>query len=267
MIVYPENFRACDCRLRVRLYSAWRSAGNQEGRLMLFPDIHNDKIAFVYGGDSGWRQAREARRGALRRIRAASCFRNFRPMESGSPSPGQYDGNFNVYVMPADGGQPDTVDLLSGIGAAAQRPHGHTQRSDRLDAGQQERRFSFRGAMLRTAGPSGLIRSASMAGCRNRWPWTKADCFRFRRMAQRSLITGFSATSGQWKRYTGGMAQDITIYDVKNNVVDADHSAHGLHRHVSDVAWEHDLFHLRSRARTPAESLQLRPRPASRSSN
>ena len=24
----------------------------------------------------------------------------------------------------------------------------------------------------------------------------------------------------QWKRYTGGMAQDITIYDIKNNVVD-----------------------------------------------
>ena len=24
----------------------------------------------------------------------------------------------------------------------------------------------------------------------------------------------------QWKRYTGGLAQDITIYDIKNNVVD-----------------------------------------------
>ncbi len=25
----------------------------------------------------------------------------------------------------------------------------------------------------------------------------------------------------QWKRYTGGLAQDITIYDMKNNTVDA----------------------------------------------
>ena len=40
----------------------------QEGRLLRFPDIYKDKIAFMYGAISGWRQAREARPAASLRI-------------------------------------------------------------------------------------------------------------------------------------------------------------------------------------------------------
>ena len=48
----------------------------------------------------------------------------------------------------------------------------------------------------------------------------KADCSRFRPMAQKIAYNRIFRNFRQWKRYTGGLAQDITIYDLKNNSVD-----------------------------------------------
>lgn len=60
----------------------------QEGRMLLFPDIYKDKIAFVYGGDLWLAPGAEARRSASLRVRDGNCFRSFRRMESGWHSPG-----------------------------------------------------------------------------------------------------------------------------------------------------------------------------------
>ena len=64
----------------------------------------------------------------------------------------------------------------------------------------------------------------------------------------------------QWKRYTGGLAQDITIYDLKNNVVDqvvphTDYTDSFPMWHGNTI-----LLYVRSRTGTPAEPLQLRSR-------
>ncbi len=39
------------CAILACAFSVLLSAQETEGRLLLFPDIHNDKVAFVYGGD------------------------------------------------------------------------------------------------------------------------------------------------------------------------------------------------------------------------
>src|SRR3984957_12427845 len=81
-------------------------AQETEGRLLLFPDIHNDKIAFVYGGDI-WLAASSG--GAARRVTShpgRELFPKFSPDGKWLAFTAQYDGNFNVYVMPADGGEP-----------------------------------------------------------------------------------------------------------------------------------------------------------------
>ena len=86
----------------------------QEGRLMLFPDIHNDKIAFVYGGDL-WLASSAG--GTARRVTSDSgreLFPKFSPDGKWLAFTGQYDGNFNVYVMPSDGGQPTQLTFYQG---------------------------------------------------------------------------------------------------------------------------------------------------------
>ncbi len=78
----------------------------QEGRLMRFPDIYKDKIVFMYGGDL-WLASSSG--GEAHRITSdpgRELFPKFSPDGKWIAFTGQYDGNFNVYVMPAQGGQP-----------------------------------------------------------------------------------------------------------------------------------------------------------------
>ena len=86
----------------------------QEGRLLRFPDICKDKIAFMYGGDL-WLASSAG--GAARRITShpgRELFPKFSPDGKWLAFTGQYDGNFNVYVMPSDGGQPKQLTFYQG---------------------------------------------------------------------------------------------------------------------------------------------------------
>jgi tricorn protease-like protein len=86
----------------------------QEGRLMRFPDIYKDKIAFSYGGDI-WLGSTSG--GIAHRITShpgRELFPKFSPDGKWIAFTGQYDGNFNVYVMPAEGGQPKQLTFYQG---------------------------------------------------------------------------------------------------------------------------------------------------------
>ena len=79
---------------------------DQEGRLMRFPDVRGSQIAFVYGGDI-WIASTNG--GAARRITThpgRELFPKISPDGKWIAFTGQYDGNFEVYVMSEGGGQP-----------------------------------------------------------------------------------------------------------------------------------------------------------------
>ena len=87
---------------------------SQESRLLRIPDIYKDKVAFVYGGDI-WLAS--ASGGVARRITShpgRELFPKFSPNGKWIAFTGQYDGNFNVYVMPAEGGQPRQLTFYQG---------------------------------------------------------------------------------------------------------------------------------------------------------
>ena len=92
-----------------------------EGRLMRFPDIYKDKIAFSYGGDL-WLVASTG--GIARRITThpgLELFPKFSPDGKWIAFTGQYDGNFNVYVIPAEGGDPRQLTFLPDVAAVSER--------------------------------------------------------------------------------------------------------------------------------------------------
>jgi len=192
---------------------------NQEGRLLRFPDIYKDKIAFMYGGDL-WLASSSG--GTARRITShpgRELFPKFSPDGKWLAFTGQYDGNFNVYVMPSDGGQPKQLTFYQGqaqplsdrMGILNQvigwTPDGKNivflSRSDASN-GWTKREFtvSVDGGLPQPMPPDeGGLLSFSADGTK---------------IAYNRIFRNFR----QWKRYTGGLAQDITIYDIKNNVVD-----------------------------------------------
>src|SRR5205085_4997249 len=80
--------------------------GMDEARLLRFPAIHGDQLVFTYAGDlytvptSG---------GIARRLtshQGFEMFARFSPDGNTLAFTGQYDGNTEVYLMPAEGGVP-----------------------------------------------------------------------------------------------------------------------------------------------------------------
>ena len=84
----------------VMLFLFSNSFAADEARLLRFPTIYKDKVAFVYAGDI---YEVSSQGGTARRLTSdpgLELFPRFSPDGKWIAFTGQYDGNFNVYVMP-----------------------------------------------------------------------------------------------------------------------------------------------------------------------
>ena len=192
---------------------------SQEGRLLRFPDMYKDKIAFMYGGDL-WLASSSG--GTARRITSYSgreLFPKFSPDGKWLAFTGQYDGNFNVYVMPSDGGQPKQLTFYQG---SAQ------QLTDRMGVLNQVIGWTPDGKSIvflsRRDASNGWIKRPHTVSIDGGLPQPMAidegGLLSFSADGTKIAYNRIFRNFRQWKRYTGGLAQDITIYDLKNNVVD-----------------------------------------------
>ncbi len=191
----------------------------QEGRLLRFPAISKDKIAFMYSGNL-WLVATSG--GTASRITShpgRELFPHFSPDGKWLAFTGQYDGNFNVYVMPASGGQPRQLTFYQGAAG---------QLSDRMGIHNEviawtpdSQRIVF---LTRRDASNGWIKRpytvSVEGGLPQPMPMDEGGLLSFSADGTKIAYNRIFRNFRQWKRYTGGMAQDITIYDIKNNLVD-----------------------------------------------
>jgi tricorn protease len=90
-------------------------------RLLRFPAIHGDKVAFTYAGDL-WTAS--AAGGAATRLTAhpgVEVFAHYSPDGKWIAFTGQYDGDEQVYVMPAGGGEPKQLTFYPARGPLTPR--------------------------------------------------------------------------------------------------------------------------------------------------
>ena len=82
------------------------AATAQEARLMRFPAIYNNSVVFTYAGDlySVDKSGGQARK--LTSDIGYEMFARFSPDGKNIAFTGQYDGNTEVYLIPAEGGNP-----------------------------------------------------------------------------------------------------------------------------------------------------------------
>src|SRR5260370_39692373 len=193
--------------------------GAREDRLLRFPDIYKDKIAFMYGGDL-WLASSTG--GTARRITShpgRELFPKFSPDGKWLAFTGQYDGNFNVYVMPSEGGQPRQLTFYQGSAQPL---------SDRMGIHNQviawtpdSKRIVF---LSRRDASNGWVKRPFTVGLDGGLPQPMAmdegGLLSFSADGTKIAYNRIFRNFRQWKRYTGGLAQDITIYDIKNNAVD-----------------------------------------------
>jgi tricorn protease len=207
---------ACKKWLAIIVVTYSLAAVAQEGRLMRFPDIYKDSVVFVYGGDL-WLAS--ASGGTARRITAhqgRELFPKFSPDGKWIAFTGQYDGNFNVYVMPSEGGQPRQLTYYQGSAEQLSDRMGiHNEVLTWTPDSQQivflSRRDASNGWTKR------LFSVRVEGGIPQPLPMDQGGLLSYSPDGTKIAYNIIFRNFRQWKRYTGGLAQSITIYDLKTN--------------------------------------------------
>jgi tricorn protease len=202
----------------VMAYSSFMLAQEtQQGRLMRFPDIHEDKVAFVYGGDI-WLASISG--GMARRITehpGRELFPKFSPDGKWIAFTGQYDGNFNVYVMPSEGGQPRQLTFYQG--SAHQLSERMGIHDEVITWTPDSRRIVF---LSRRTAENGWIKRLFTinidGGLPEPLPMDQGGLLTYSPDGSKIAYNIIFRNFRTWKRYTGGLAQSITIYDLKKNM-------------------------------------------------
>ena len=174
-------------------------------RLLRMPDIHADTVVFVYAGDL-WTVPTGG--GEARRLTASIGFESnpkFSPDGEWIAFSGQYDGNHDVYVMPAAGGEPVRLTFHPG--------------TDRvIDWEPDGLRVRFQSAReSRTGRDLQLYTVDREGGLPVRNPLPTAGLSSWSPDGKRLAFNRISRENRTWKRYKGGMAQDVWIFDFDSN--------------------------------------------------
>ena len=180
-------------------------------RLLRFPDINGSHVVFSYGGDL-WLTTTDG--GVARRITTnpgLELFPHFSPDGNWIAFTAQYDGNFNVYVMPSVGGQACQLTFVPDIGNIPERmgPNNEviswTPDSKRIVFLSRRDTFNDWFGHLWTVSVDG--------GLPARLPIDRGGLLAFNADGSQMVYNRIFRNFRTWKRYTGGMAQKLSLWN------------------------------------------------------
>ncbi len=181
-------------------------------KLLRFPDICKDRIVFTYAGDL-WTVG--AQGGTAIRLTAAPGLQQsakFSPDCSQIAFTGEYSGEDQVYVMPANGGVPKQLTYYPAMGPLPQRwgfdnqVYGWTPDGSRILYRSYTDSFALAQPRLFTVSTQGGLPTAlpiPMSGVGEYSPDGK-------QLVYSPLFRDFRT----WNRYQGGWAEDLYIFDI-----------------------------------------------------
>ena len=182
-------------------------------KLLRFPDVHGDRLVFVYAGDL-WTASTAG--GTAVRLTAhpgLELFPKFSPDGKRIAFTGQYDGDEQVYAIPAEGGAPKQLTYYPARGPLAPRwgydhhVYGWTPNGEAVLFRSTRDYWGAKDGKLYTVPLAGGLPSPlamPVAGAGDFSPDGDA-------VAYSPLFRDFRT----WKRYQGGWAQDLYIFHRK----------------------------------------------------
>jgi len=184
-------------------------------RLLRFPNINGDLVAFVYAGDI-W--SVPASGGDARRLTShpgLELFPKISPDGRWIAFSGEYSGSRQVYVMPAEGGVPRQMTFYNDAGIMPPRG-GYDY--EVLDWTPDSQKVLVRCNRTPWGERMGKYYLVSLAGgLETPLQIPEGGGASFSPDASKIVYTPIEREFRTWKRYKGGRAQDIWIYDLKNN--------------------------------------------------
>ncbi len=185
----------------------------EDARLLRFPTIHKETIVFGYAGNL---HAVAEAGGVARRLTSHDgyeMFPRFSPDGQSLAFTGQYDGNTEVFLIPATGGTPKRLTFTPTLG---RDDIGDRMGPNNIVIGwkNDSKNILFRSRMR---SPNDFIGQLFLVNTSGDLPAPLP--------LPRGGFGSFSADDGQlaynrifrefrtWKRYRGGMTDDISVYD------------------------------------------------------
>ena len=207
--------------LFILLAASTLSFGAQEARVLRFPAVSSDQIVFSYGGDL---YAVPLAGGVARKLTSYyegyEAFARFSPDGKSIAFTGEYDGNREVYLIPAEGGVPKRLTYTPSLG--------RDDISDRMGPNNlvmgwtpDGKSVVFRSRMREWNDFNGQLYLVPAAGgTPDELPLPRGGFCSYspdgKKLAYNRIFREFRT----WKRYRGGMADDIWIYDFATRKVE-----------------------------------------------
>jgi tricorn protease len=206
--------RKCSPLVLVLLcYCSGSARAQEEARLLRFPAIHGNQVVFTYAGNL---YTVAAGGGIARKLTSHDgfeMFARFSPDGQWLAFTGQYDGNTEVYLMPAEGGVPKRLTFTATLT--------RDDVSDRMGPNNivmgwspDGKHIIFRSRMHEPNDFLGQLFLVSIkGGLPQQLPLPRGGFCSYspdgKKLAYNRIFREFRT----WKRYRGGMADDIWIYD------------------------------------------------------
>ncbi len=173
-------------------------------RLFQYPDVSKTHVAFSYGGDI-WTVAKEGGVAAkLTSPTGKEVFPRFSPDGSLIAFSGNYDGNMDIYIVPTNGGLPTRV-----------THHGMTDRL--LDWYPDGKHLLY--VSSRESGKqrfSQFYKVSNEGGMAEKLPLAYGEFGCLSPDGKKIAFTDRTRMFRTWKRYRGGTAADVWIFDLES---------------------------------------------------
>ncbi|MBK7693621.1 MAG: PD40 domain-containing protein [Saprospiraceae bacterium] len=184
----------------------------QESRLLRFPTIYGDNVCFTYAGNL---YTCSANGGTARRLtdhEGVEIFSKYSPDGSKIAYTAQYDGNSEVYVMPAGGGVPQRVTYTATLN--------RDDVSDRMGPNnicmgwKDKETIVYRSRWRDFNDWKGQLYTANINGSMpEQLPFPHGGFCSYSPDKKKIAFNRVFREFRTWKRYKGGQADEIWIYD------------------------------------------------------
>ncbi len=177
-------------------------------RMLLYPDVSQTDIAFAYAGDI-WIVSKEG--GTAYRLTSArgeEMFPKFSPDGSQVAFNGNYYGNIDIYIMPSAGGLPERI-----------THHGMFDRI--IDWYPDGRNLLYASSM--NSGKqrfNQFYKVSAKGGLPEKLPVPYGEMASLSPDGKMIAYTPVTQAFRTWKRYRGGWAADIWIYDLEKQTAE-----------------------------------------------
>lgn len=185
------------------IFIAFTEAKAQETLLLRQPTVHGNRVAFAYGGDiwSASTQGGEAKR--LTSHIGLESSPMFSPDGTKIAFVGEYDGNIDVFVMPAEGGNPTRLTFHPGADAlAGWSPDGKSVLVRSSSHSHSPRYGKLFKVSLGASMPEAL-------------PLPMAERGAYSPDGTKLVYNAIGDAFNTWKRYGGGQKAPLRIIDLK----------------------------------------------------